>query len=129
MDARSAGRSVMEVQNPIDFPGSFKDFYLMLLKAFSYFDVTDLMRKLHTQTLLIFKSHIQNPLKVSEDKATTTCLVVNNVPALFNSVCFVEDIIVFICNFYALNSSNCTVIQDHRRFGHSLMGATKLLLC
>jgi hypothetical protein len=50
------------------------------------------VRKLHTQTLLISKSHIQNPLKVSEDKATTTCLVVNNVPALFNSVCFVEDI-------------------------------------
>jgi hypothetical protein len=92
LDERSAGGNVMEVPNPIDFPQSYSDFYLMLLKAFSYFDVTDLVRKLHTQTLLFSKSHIQNPWKVSEDKATTTCLVVNNVPALFNSVCFVEDI-------------------------------------
>ena len=73
LDAGSAGGSVMEVPNPIDFQGSYEDFYLMLLKAFSYFDATDLVRKLHTQTLLISKSHIQNPSKVSEDKATTTC--------------------------------------------------------
>ena len=73
LDARSAGGSVMEVPNPIDFQGSYEDFYLMLLKAFSYFDATDLVRKLHKKTLLISKSHIQNPSKVSEDKATTTC--------------------------------------------------------
>ena len=68
LDARSGGGSVMEVPNPIDFQGSYEDFYLMLLKAFSYFDATDLVRKLHKKTLLISKSHIQNPSKVSEDK-------------------------------------------------------------
>ena len=123
LDERSAGGNVMEVPNPIDFPQSYSDFYLMLLKAFSYFDVTDLVRKLHTQTLLFSKSHIQNPWKVSEDKASHQ---VSNMPSSDPSCAFgpiqgIKDL--------GLNSSNCTVYQDYRSFVHSLMGAEKLLLC
>ena len=115
LDARSGGASLIEVPNPIDFQGSYDDFYRMLLTSFSYSDATDLFRKLHTPTLLISNSHIQIPSKVGKDKATETCLVINNVPEVFNSVCFVRHFIAFVFNCDELNSSKCTVDQPHRR--------------
>ena len=42
LDVRSGGGSVIEVPNPIDFRGSYEDFYRMLLTSFSYFDATDI---------------------------------------------------------------------------------------
>ena len=71
LDARSGGGSVIEVPNPIDFRGSYEDFYRMLLTSFSYFDATDLFRKLHTPTLLISKSYIQPRLGVDLLKCDT----------------------------------------------------------
>jgi hypothetical protein len=115
LDARSGGASLIEVPNPIDFQGSYDDFHRMLLTSFSYSDATDLFRKLHTPTLLISNSHIQIPLKVAKDKATETCLVINNVPEVFNSVCFVQHFIAFVFNCDELNSSKCIVDQPHRR--------------
>ena len=115
LDARSGGASLIEVPNPIDFQGSYNDFYHMLLTSFSYSDATDLFRKLHTPTLLISNSHIQIPSQVGKDKATETCLVINNVPEVFNSVCFVRHFIAFVFNCDELNSSKCTVDQPHRR--------------
>ena len=115
LDARSGGGRVIEVPNPIDFQGSCEDFYRMLLNSSSYFDATDLFRKLHTPTLLLSNNHIQNPFKVGEDKATETCVVINNVPEVFNSICFVRHFMAFVFNCEELNSSKCTVDQPHRR--------------
>ena len=116
VDERADGGIVTEVPNPIDFQGSYDDFHCMLSTTIlTRFDATCAFRKLHAPTLRISSNRIQFSSVVGEDKAMETFLVVNNVPEIFNSVCFVRHFIGFVFDSDHLNDGKCTVDRLHSR--------------